>query len=200
MNKLVAVVIGGVLVVGIGAAVISRRNDNRNPKVTGSSSQNQNVTLGSQAYVTVEACSVLTEAAAKQVLGEGAVKGDTGAANASSNDISVTNCSYTVKPVATGLALEQLQNSEAVSLLVRAARTKAGVDSNKAVFGKQKPAGVEDVAGYGDRAYFNPAVGQLDILKGNNWYILSHYIGTSPTKATLAEAKELADAVKSNLK
>lgn len=202
MNKLLAMLVGGVVVVGAGTAIIiSRGSDDSSVKITSQKTgQSQEVKTGEDALIAVDACDVLTEAAAKQVIGDGAKKGDTAAGNVSSDDVSVSNCVYNYKSVTTGPALQQLQSTESVGILARAARTKLGAESNKAVFASQKPAGVQDVSGYGNKAFFNPSTGQLNILKGNNWYILSHYTGVSSNKSTLAEATELADAVKDNLK
>ena len=198
MNKLVLLIAGAVIVLGGGAFLLTKCNDS--DKMINNTGQGQSIKTGDAAIVAVDACDVLTDAVAQQVLGTGATKADTTAGNASSSDVSVSNCNYTYKPVTTGSALEQVQSTHAAGLLVRAAKTKTGVDSNKAVFGPQKPAGVQDVSGYGDQAYFNPQYGQLNILKGGNWYILSNYVGVNPTKATLDQVKQLADALKANLK
>lgn len=200
MNKLIPLVVAGAVVVGGGIFLITKNDDDSVSVTNRATGQSQTVKTGEAAIINVDACDVLTEAAAKQVLGAGAEKGNTAAGNASSDDISVTNCNYNYKPVTTGPALQQLQSAVAAGILARSAKTKTGAESNKAVFGPQKPAGVQDVSGYGDKAYFNPKFGQLNILKGGNWYILSHYTGVSPSKGTLEDAKKLADAVKNNLK
>jgi len=201
VNKLLLLVGAGVVIAGAGAAVIISKNNDNSVKVTNTSTgQSQNIKTGDNALISVDACDVLTETVAKQVLGEGASKGDTSAGNASSDDVSVSNCTYTFKTVTSGSALAQAQSTTATGLLVRAAKTKAGAEGNKAVFGSSRPAGVQDVSGYGDKAYWNPTYGQLNILKGNNWYILSHYTGVNPAQGTLDQAKQLADALKNNLK
>lgn len=196
MNKLVLVVVGGILIVGGATYIFAQNKDDSSPN----QSANQNVATGDSALIAVDACDVLTDAAAKQVLGQGATKGDTSAGEASSDDVSVSNCIYTYQANPGGSIQQQLQDTTTASVLARAARTKTGADSNKAVFDAQKPAGVQDVSGYGDKAYWNPQFAQLNVLKGNNWYIISNYTGTSPSKATLDEAKKLADAIKPNLK
>ncbi len=202
MSKLLIAVIGAVIVVGGGAAlVVSKGSDNNSVKVTNTATgKSQEVKTGSSAYVAVDACDVLTEAAAKQVIGDGAVKGDTSAGNISSDAVSVSNCVYTYKSVTTGPALDQARSTDAIGVLVRAAKSKVGADSNVAQFGSAKPATDEDVSGYGDAAFWNPALGQLSILKGNNWYIINHYTGLNATKGTLDQAKQLAEAIKSNLR
>lgn len=201
MNKLILAIIAGIVVVGGGVFLVTRGDDGKTATVTNTSTgQSQTVQTGNDAIVAVDACDVLTESAAKQVLGDAATKGDTAAGSAASADVSVSNCVYTAKSVTSGSALAQAQSTNAAGLLVRAAKSQTGAESNKAQFGSAKPSGVEDVSGYGDKAYWNPQYGQLNILKGGNWYIVSHYTGLSPSKGTLDQAKQLADAIKNNLK
>ncbi len=202
MNKLVAAIVGGVIVVGAGVAIIvTRGSDENSVRITNDSTgQSKEVKTGEAAIINVDACDVLTEAAAKQVIGAGAEKGDTSAGNVSTDDVSVTNCVYTYKAVTTGPILDQLASVDHAGLLVRSAKTKTGAESNKTPFTTAKPAAAQDVSGYGEAAYYNPAMGQLNILKGGNWYILSKYKGTSGTSTSLTELKTLADALKSNLR
>lgn len=202
MNKLVLAIVGGVIVVGAGVAVaVSRGDDDNSVRITNTASgDTKEVKTGEAAIINVDACDVLTEAAAKQVIGAGAEKGDTSAGNVSTDDVSVTNCVYTYKTVTTGPILDQLASVDHAGLLVRSAKTKTGAESNKTPFTTAKPAGAQDVSGYGEAAYYNPAMGQLNILKGGNWYILSKYKGTSTTTSTLADVKVLADALKPNLR
>ena len=201
MNKLVAALIGGVIVIGAGITVLITRGDDSSVKITNSSTgQSEKISVGDQAIVAVDACDVLTDSAARSVLGDGAEKGDTTAGAASSDDVSVTNCVYSTKAVTTGSIKEQLASIKNAAVLARSGKTTLGAQSNKTPFTTAKPAGVETVSGYGDQAYFNPETGQLNILKGGNWYIVSYRAGTSATKATWAETKPLSDAIKSNLK
>lgn len=200
MNKLVITVVGAVVVVGAATAIVVARGDDEPKSPATTKTQKTNVATGKKALVAVDACDVLTSSAAKKVLGDQAEKGDTSAGNASTDDISVSNCVYTFKGLTTGPIKEQLASIKTAGVLARAAKTDAGAASNKTPFTTAKPAGVQDISGYGDKAYFNPATGQLNILAGNNWYIISNYTGTSPTAATLDQVKVLADAIKANLK
>lgn len=202
MNKLLIGIVGSVIIVGGGVAIaVTHGNHKNSAKVTNKTTgQSQQVKTGSDAYVAVDACDVLTEAAAKQVIGEGAVKGSTHATSASSADVSVSDCVYLFKSDTTGSALAQAESTNAVGVLVRAALSKAGADSNKAQFGSSKPATDQNISGYGDAAFWNPTLGQLSILKGNNWYIVNHYIGINATKGTLDQAKQLANVINGNLK
>lgn len=194
-KKLIPGVIVGLLVVGGAFLIIGSGSgdDTKTSKVTTRANST------SDSFIAVEACDVLTEAAAKKVLGDSATKGDTAAGDVATDDVSVSNCVYTVKSTG-GTIKEQLQNSTSAAVLARGAKTSKGAEGNKYVFGEGKPAGVQDVSGYGDKAYFNPDYGQLNILKGNNWYIISNQKGPKTTEATLEQAKALGDAIKSTLK
>lgn len=76
-------------------------------------------------------------------------------------------------------------------ILVRVAITSAGAKTNKDQFGDLRPKGVQDVSGLGDSAYYNVEFGQLNVLKGGNWYIITSYSGS--LKGTLDANKLLAD-------
>lgn len=133
------------------------------------------------------ACSIFTLADAKQILGDTAKGGEAGD-ETSSADLTVSTCSYTQDSGAN----VPVSGGKSASLLVRAPKTGAGITSNENQFGPLKPTGAEPVAGYGDNAYWDPQLGQLNILKNNAWYILSNGPVT-PAARTLDEAKQLAD-------
>ncbi len=136
----------------------------------------------------VDACTVLTQDVATQILGADNKKGDTSAGNVSTDALSVSNCTYS-----TNYTVGQpISSVKAVSILVRAAKNSTGKDSNNNSFGPGRPAGAQTVSGYGDDAFWNPTYGQLNILKHNNWYILSSG-SSSLTTRTLDDAKKLAD-------
>lgn len=178
-NKIIALIIGAVIIFSGGIYMISRGKDDGSIKITNQTTgQTVNVKEGEFAEVKVNACDVLTESAAKQVLGADAKKGDVSNYDTSSSDVSVSQCIYTAP-------------SKGASILARAAKTKTGADSNKAMFGDQKPAGATDVSGIGDKAYFTSDLHQLNVLKGNNWYIVSNYTGL-PRNATVETDSQLA--------
>lgn len=135
----------------------------------------------------IDACKVLTPEIATQYLGETPETSETPSTEASSDDINVSNCAYSTKFV-----IGQPASLRSASLLVRSAKTQDGADSNENVFTDQRPAGVETVSGYGNDAFWNPSIGQLNILKNNNWYIIQAG-GVSPTNRTSADAKKLTD-------
>ena len=83
------------------------------------------------------------------------------------------------------------------AIIVRSGVNDDGVEQNKAQFaaGKPKKAGIESVKGVGDEAYYNSELGQLNVLRGRDWLILSYGLGSDPLANTLDDAKKLAHAV-----
>ena len=139
----------------------------------------------------VTACDVLTEDVAKAILGDDVTQPDGSIGDISTSDIAVTNCNFTTKITSTDTS--SLPKASGVSVLARVAKTQAGATDNKTQF-NSRPDGVEDVAGLGDSAFYNPSFRQLNILKGNNWYIVTHYIDTI-TNANLDSDKKLAEKI-----
>ena len=187
------IIIAVIVVVGGGAAIyFATKGDNKkSTNLSGStvSTPAGNVTV---TYSPVnDACKVLTLADAQAVIGPTA-KAGTATPQTSSADIEVSTCTY-LTPIV-GTDIHSIVNA---SILVRSAKTKTGANSNKAVFAAL-PAGDQAVSGYGDSAYWSSALGQLNILKHNNWYILSEG-GTLPTEKTLDGTKKLADQIKNRL-
>ncbi len=146
-------------------------------------------------FVVATACELFDINDAKQVLGETAEQPEElPGANASSDDIDVTQCLYQ-----TSVELGDIAKQKHASLLARSAKTESGADSNNQVFnGPAKPDNVQDVEGYGDASFWNSEFGQLNILKDNNWYILQTG-GSVPTERTLEETKKFADVIISRL-
>jgi hypothetical protein len=152
--------------------------------------QSASVKAGRGAKDGIDASDVLTAAIAGQILGDAAAKADLPAGRVSTKDVSVSSCVYTARIDPQGA--RGIRNTKGVSVLVRAAKTSAGADSNKSQFSVNKPVGVQDVDGLGDKAFFNPQYGQLNILKGGNWYIVSSYSG-SVGRGTVESCRQLAD-------
>jgi hypothetical protein len=136
---------------------------------------------------TAKACDVLTEQVAKDLLGSVGPQSPA-TPDVDSPDIRVSTCIRI--NAASGVA-----STRSVSLLMRVAKSETGAESNEAVFAAGTvPAGAEDVSGYGEKAFWNPAVGQLNILDEGNWYILTAG-PLDTTKSKLADARKLADAI-----
>lgn len=140
-------------------------------------------TSSSKVATNADACSYLTQTIADKLLGAGAKKGANPAGNVVGNDVTVSTCSYTS---ASDGSLDSVHNLRSATMLVRAPKTATGETSNKTVFDSPK-AGSVDVSGYGKKAFWDPALGQLNVLDSNNvWFILS--IGKlKPADRTQAE-------------
>lgn len=83
-----------------------------------------------------------------------------------------------------------------IGLAVRSAVTKAGIDENKRDFAASKAANqVETVEGIGDEAFYLPANGQLNILKGRAWLLITYGVGDDKSTYTLENAKKVATKV-----
>lgn len=139
-------------------------------------------------YKPTDACAMLTPVKAEQLLGEKVYSIDTQGSMVSGN-IATSKCSYTD------------QNHDTAKLLVAAIAVRSGVNDkgiqqNKTDFAARRPnIGMQPVDNLGDSAYFNPIVGQLNILKGRQWIILSYGVGAAPETNTLDKAVELAHKV-----
>ena len=187
MKRIYIYIIGVVLVVAAAAGIlIARENSQDHTDKAGSANKSAAIDR-STAFPNIKACNIFSLADAKQVLGDSA-KGGASGASSSSSDLEVSACSYSQSSGASA----PVSATKSASLLVRAPKTGAGTTSNQKQFGQLKPTGSEPVPGYGDNAYWDPQLGQLDILKNNAWYILSNGPIT-PAERTLDQAKTLAD-------
>lgn len=182
MNKFYIAIALVVVVAGGAAAYIllTKPNDTSSDKSTDS--------VSVAPLSTVTACDILTEDVAKSLLGDDIDKPDSSIGDVSSSDVSVTNCSYNTKVTASSSTT--MPKISAVSVLARVAKNQTGADSNKQQF-SSRPAGVEDVPGIGDASFYSPDFRQLNVLKGNNWYIVTYYVDAL-TNASLETNKQLA--------
>jgi hypothetical protein len=186
-----ALVTGGLLVlallvVGIAALAGGDSKDDNNAKGTGRDT--------SKMFKVVEACTAFTLADATAILGDGTKAGTTnGSGDTESSDVAVSTCSYSG---ASGLTV---QDTKTITLLARSAKTKAGAESNKAVFGKDKPAGKQDVDGLADAAFWDEPMSQLHILAANNWYIIGNMSGTNADSGSLEVSRAVFERIKSKL-
>lgn len=159
-----------------------------NGKGTVTSSEQTASTKSSSAdMLPVAACDVLTEKIAKSAIGNNLTDTPPASAASTNDNLSVTNCNYSTKADVSAGGVKM----SGVSLLVRSALTNTGLDSNQQGFSSTKPSDAQTVSGIGDDAYYSAQYRQLNVLKGNNWYILSLYKDTL-TNSTLAATKSLA--------
>lgn len=176
------IAVGVILVGGITFAVVNRGGSSSETTANGTLSDTTVVE-----FKPVKACDVFTLDEAKQLLG----KDTTTASNTSqitSGDISVDSCSYTNNAT-------KAADIRIVTVMARSALTSAGQDSNTGAFeknGTANPSGATPVSGFGEKAFWDPAVHQLTILKGNTWFSIV-YGGTNPANNTLSDAKKVAE-------
>lgn len=139
-------------------------------------------------YQPAVACELLTEQKAKEMLGD-QVLHQNPANPTLQNGVATSKCAYTdVNP-------EQNQMKIA-AVAVRSGVDDKGTAENKAEFAAAKSArDVEVVKNVGDSAFFNPKLGQLNVLKGRDWIIVSYGTGSDPQSNTLADAIELSQKV-----
>lgn len=137
-------------------------------------------------YNPVVACTLLTKDEAKELLGRNVI-------DTNKNAVSVTESRATSK---CSYSDDNSGNMAVIGLAVRSAVTKAGIDENKRDFAASKAANqVETVEGVGDEAFYLPANGQLNILKGRAWLLITYGVGDDKSTYTLENAKKVATKV-----
>lgn len=188
MNRKILIAIMVLLVGGAAAAYIISSDED-----TDQNQQNaaQSPKPKAKTYQTInDACSLVSQADAEKLLGANIEKGDSAAATQSNEDIVVSTCTYSTKAD----TLTAAKDVRSIAVLTRSPKTETGARSNETPFGTARPTGAQDVSGYGDKAYWDPQVGQLNVLKNGTWAILNYGAGGSNTR-TLEETKKLADIV-----
>lgn len=139
-------------------------------------------------YQPTKACDLLTVKDAKSLLGNRTISTSNTAPQISA-DNATSQCGY-----ADGNP--QTEEMIVIAIIVRAGVNDEGVARNNTDFAAARPEkGVQDVEGIGDDAFFNEANGQLNVLDGRNWMILSYGVGSDPLRNTLADAKTLASKI-----
>ena len=139
-------------------------------------------------YQPAIACDTFTVAEAKEVLGDGTLSTNNNEPVVSGNT-ATSRCGYTDGNSNTDSML-------VAAIIVRSGINDTGVQQNKTEFANGTPAqAVEIIKDLGDSAYFNQTNGQLNILKGRNWFILSNGLGSAPEANNVEDAVKLAQAV-----
>jgi len=161
-----------VTVVALGA-VVALFVYNSTPKVT---------------YQPVSACDLFSKTKAQKLLGGKAIASAAQSPVVSDNT-ATSKCGYTDgNPDMDGVMV--------AAIIVRSGVNDAGVQQNKTQFSIGRPKeNTETVKNIGDSAYFNRELGQLNILHGREWIILSYGIGSAPQANTLNDAVKLANEV-----
>jgi hypothetical protein len=185
-KKLLMIIAGGVLLLALGAVLALRpdTDDKSSGNNTNSSASSGSADLGAK-----DACDYLNDAVATQILGGGAIKGENNA-NTSSADVNVSTCTYSSKTDGTAAGI---RNMTSATILLRAPLSNKGGDSNHEPFDNLKE-GAQQVSGLGDEAYWDPELGQLNVLKKDAWFIISTG-KMSAADRTLNETRKLADLI-----
>lgn len=139
-------------------------------------------------YQPAIACDMFTPAKAQDLLGDKVVSVDS-KAPVVSGDSAVSKCSYTdSNPVKDKMMV--------AAIAVRTGINDDGVNQNKKDFAASESNNkTETVKNVGDSAFFNKQLGQLNILKGPKWVILSYGVGSAPQANSLDQATELAKKI-----
>ncbi len=139
-------------------------------------------------YQPVEACDLFTPAEARDLIG-GQVIGANAKKPVISDNVATSKCSYTD---------DNIDGNKMIvaAVAVRSGINDKGVQQNKTEFSSGRPSkNTEDVKGVGEKAYFNKELGQLNVLDGRKWIILSYGVGSTPQANTVEKAKQLAEKV-----
>lgn len=142
----------------------------------------------SHPYPAVDACNLLTESEARTLLGATIINSNN-SGPVVSGDTSVSKCSYTdTNP--------DENRMEVAAVAVRTGVDDKGVAQNAADFKKAETrTGTKAVKTLKHKAFFDETTGQLNILDGHSWVILSYGVGSTQTANTLADGIRLANLV-----
>lgn len=139
-------------------------------------------------YQPVNACELFTLQEAEELLGKDVVFAGSDAPVVS-YDRAISKCGYTDK------------NSDIAQKITAAVAVRSGIDdkgvqqnSNDFAVGKANKNNTP-VKDLGDDAYFNPSSGQLNVLSGREWVIISYGLGQTPQDNTLEQALQVAHKV-----
>ena len=139
-------------------------------------------------YQPADACEMFTREEAKELLGERLLRTTTQKPTQTANT-AVSKCGYTD-------GNPEVENMVVAAVVVRSGINDEGTQLNKTDFAKSKPKdNAKMVKDLGEDAYFDEKLGQLNILRGHEWIILSYGVGEAPGLNTVEQAVELAHKV-----
>lgn len=165
-----AVVGGAVLCIIIAVAII---NMNAAPKVV---------------YKPMNACEAFTKDEAVELMGENVISTEK-SPPALVNDVALSRCAYTD-------GNPDKEQMVVAAIAVRSGVNDKGAEKNKREFiESKKNNATEEVKTNGDDAYFNARAGQLNILNGKTWIIISYGVGSDPLSNSSDKALQLAERV-----
>jgi hypothetical protein len=140
-------------------------------------------------------CAFFTLEDAKSILGNNSQEGGVAPLSPpSANDFSTITCVYTQKLDPKGKA-SSAQTPKSVSVVARSPKTDLGKTLVQFIFTGGKPKEAQTVSGYSEKAYWDPTMGALNILKNGKWITLSNGVTAPASSRTLDDAKKLANIV-----
>lgn len=139
-------------------------------------------------YQPATACNLLTLSEARELMGANTLRSNNALPVVSKNT-AVSKCGYTD-------GNPGQQDMLVAALIVRSGVNDEGVEQNKKEFTAGWPSkNTETVSSLGDKAYFNTERGQLNVLKGRDWFIFSYGVGAAPQENTVEKVTALARKV-----
>jgi hypothetical protein len=140
-------------------------------------------------------CSFFTLDNAKSLLGKTATKGGIAPmSQVSAKDFTAENCTYSQNAQGVGGNIGS-QSIKTASVVVRTTKTAQANTFVDFLFAQGKPKTAQDLSGYGEKAYWDPAQGILYVKKGNKFITVSYGVASPATSRTIGETKKLADLV-----
>lgn len=140
------------------------------------------------AFEPVDACNLLTEDIAKELLGEKVI-GITSGEPETENNIATSQCSYSDSN-----PNEDLMKVAAVSIM--SPRNANGKETIKTGFESAKSSSaVQAVLDIGDSAFFDKSLGQLNVLQKNLWIRFSVGTGESIESTTIDDLLSFAKII-----
>ena len=185
MKRNVIVIVVAIIVILTAISIYLLADNKSSPDI--SQDTVSSATTADSQSAPIAACDILTKEVAMAAIGDNLTDTPPASGSASSDDLSVTNCTYTTKADSTTTPIK----ISGINLLVRSALTKTGAESSKQAFTSSRPDDAQNVSGISDQAFYSAQNRQLSILKGDNWYILMIYKDNA-TNSSLAITKALA--------
>jgi hypothetical protein len=183
MKKSLRIIIIGLVLIGIVVTLVMAF-DKKDGSETGKDGPG-NAASKTIKYGVIDACRVLDINIAEKVLGVVPEKAEK-TPDSKSGDVNVSSCSYATP----AFTIEEVKTMRIATVVVRSPLSNEGAEANQAPFDKRS-AGAVDVQGYGASAYWDPSLGQLNVLKEGAWYLLSIGTNRAPER-TIEDAKSMA--------
>lgn len=147
-----------------------------------------NDTKSKVVYQPANACDLFTPGEAKELLGNATIHSGVGTPVVSGNTAS-SNCGYTDGNADT-------DNLIVAAIIVRSGINDMGVEQNKNEFKSNlSDNNIKVIENMGDSAFFNQERGQLNILDGRKWIILSYGPGSAPETNTVENVARFAQKI-----